>query len=96
MLVKLVTHVVALGVGGALGVYWGVNHPQAAGSVDAKAAEIKAAIAQGKQEALQKVVDERKADADKGAPPTSHLDEYNKMLDDAKQDYNAAKSAVSN
>jgi hypothetical protein len=78
---KLISHLLLFLLGGAVGVYWGVNHPDLAAKEQLK---INAAVSQAKIELLQRFNSgDTKAD-------------YQHMLSDEQQKLAQAKQQIGN
>jgi hypothetical protein len=96
MLMKIASHVVVFAIGAGGGIWWGVHNPaqaqQISDSEQQTAMRVKAAVAQGKQQALQQVVNDQNS-----TPGASvNTDHVKQMLQGAQQEFNDAKSKIGN
>ena len=89
---KLISHLLILLVGAGLGIWWGVNHPDAAQNVatneEQQAAKIQAAVSQEKITLLQKFLGTTQ--------PDQTSSEFKQMLDQEKQNLQNAKAKLVN
>jgi hypothetical protein len=93
-MIKLITHAAVFLIGAGAGVYWGVHNPTTAANLsEIESAKVHQAVAQAKQDVLQKVVADQSAPTNAGKP-TPHLGEYQQMLQSSQQDLSAAKAKL--
>lgn len=89
---KLLSHLLILLVGAGLGIWWGVNHPEAAQNVAAneeqQAAKIQAAVSREKIVLLQKFLGTTQ--------PDQTSTEFKQMLEQEKQNLQDAKAKLVN
>ncbi|HEX4052721.1 MAG TPA: hypothetical protein VHX86_00510 [Tepidisphaeraceae bacterium] len=89
---KLISHLLILVVGAGLGVWWGVNHPEAAQNVatneEQQAAKIQEAVSKEKIVLLKKFLDTTQ--------PDQSSSEFKQMLNQEKQNLQNAKAKLLN
>ncbi len=86
---RLAIHAIIFALGVAVGVYFSVNHPQAAANIaDAEvkeSAKVKAAVSEAKVDLLERFLGEK---------PTTMGSGYQQMLDDERKKLAAAKKEL--
>jgi hypothetical protein len=95
---KILIYLVVFALGAGTGIWWSVNHPDAAVDIAAReqqqAAKLQAAVAQAKIELLQKFL--ASSDSSAVADPNASSNDagYHRMLSDEQQKLSEAKKRL--